>query len=153
MRSSSVSWRSRNLWLAQHRLLRDVVASNGILLRLLVLSTLNIVVLPFPTALVAQGATGEQAVTRILYVGTMGVSGTVLAQICVAIARDPTIRDSDEPLDQTHAWAMVAAFAVTHRGDAGVPGALALVDGAARRAGSRGRYLAPSAPLPRRGSA
>ncbi len=42
-----------NLWLVQHRMLRNVVASNDTLTRLMLLWSLTVVVLPFPTALVA----------------------------------------------------------------------------------------------------
>jgi uncharacterized membrane protein len=49
-----------NLWLAQHRVLRPVVAAGEWLTRLLLLWALTIVVLPFPTALVA----GHDAGTR-----------------------------------------------------------------------------------------
>jgi uncharacterized membrane protein len=100
-----------NLWLTQHRLLHNVVESNRALLRLLLLWTLTIVFLPFPTALVAQGSTGDQ-VTKLLYVGTMGVSAVILWLICVVIGRDPAIRDSDERPDQLHALSVVVTFAV-----------------------------------------
>jgi uncharacterized membrane protein len=101
-----------NLWLTQHRLLHNVVESNRALLRLLLLWTLTIVFLPFPTALVAQGSNGDQ-VTKLLYVGTMGISAVILWLVCVVIVRDPTIRDSDERPDQLHAFSVVATFAVT----------------------------------------
>lgn len=98
-----------NLWLTQHRLLHNVVASEPALLRLLLVWTLTIVVLPFPTALVA-GDTGEQPATKILYVGTMAVSAVLLALVCVVIRRSPDIRDSPELPDQSHAFVVVAAF-------------------------------------------
>ncbi len=100
-----------DLWLTQHRLLRNVVASDRVLIRLMLLWCLTIVVLPFPTALVA-GDTSHQTVTKMLYVGTMAVSALVLALICVVIRRHPEICDSDESPDPVRAFAMCAAFVV-----------------------------------------
>ena len=98
-----------DLWLTQHRVLHNVVASDHVLIRLMLLWSLTIVVLPFPTALVA-GSTGQQAVTKLLYVGTMAVSALILAVICVVIRRHPEIRDSAESPDHVRAFAMCGAF-------------------------------------------
>jgi uncharacterized membrane protein len=100
-----------NLWLTQHRLLHNVVESNRALLLLLLLWTLTIVFLPFPTALVGQTSSRDQT-TKLLYVGTMGLSALILWLVCVVIGRDPTIRDSDERPDQLHALSVVVTFAV-----------------------------------------
>jgi uncharacterized membrane protein len=98
-----------NLWLTQHRVLHNVVASDRLLLRLMLLWTLTIVVLPFPTALVA-GSTGHDAVTKVLYVGTMAVSAVLLALMSVVIGRNDAIRDSSDRPDAARGFAMVAAF-------------------------------------------
>ena len=98
-----------DLWLAQHRVLHNVVDSHQVLIRLMLLWSLTIVVLPFPTALVA-GNTGQQAVTKALYVGTMAVSALILALMCVVIRRHPEIRDSTESPDSLRAFAMCGAF-------------------------------------------
>jgi uncharacterized membrane protein len=60
-----------DLWLTQHRLLRNVVASTPAMLRLLLLWTLTIVVLPFPTALVA--SIGHEGATNATFVAALAV--------------------------------------------------------------------------------
>jgi uncharacterized membrane protein len=99
-----------NLWLTQHHVLRNVVAADPWLLRLLLLWTLTIVVLPFPTALLAQENAGDQATTKLLYVGTMTASSLVLALLCVAISRNQAIRDSPEHPDHVRAFATFVAL-------------------------------------------
>lgn len=98
-----------DLWLTQHRVLRNVVASTPVVLRLLLLWTLTIVVLPFPTALVA-GSTGHEGLTKSLYVGTMTLSALVLALLCVEIGRHREVRDSPDVPDATRAFAVVVTF-------------------------------------------
>jgi uncharacterized membrane protein len=98
-----------NLWLAQHRTLRHVVAANEALTRLLLLWTVAIVFLPFPTALVA-GRAGDEAVTKVLYVGCMGFSSLMLALVCVVLQRKPELRDSEESPDALAAFATTATF-------------------------------------------
>ena len=61
-----------SLWSAQHRLMRTVVAQDRLVSRLLMLWTLTIVFLPFPTALVTR--VGHEPLTKILYIGTMALS-------------------------------------------------------------------------------
>jgi uncharacterized membrane protein len=102
-----------NLWLNQHRMLRHVIAANELLTRLLMLWTLTIVFLPFPTALVAgpRGA-GGQAVTQLLYVGTMTLSSFLLGLVCVVLSRHPELRESQESPDALQAFATAAAFAI-----------------------------------------
>jgi uncharacterized membrane protein len=99
-----------NLWLIQHRVLHHVVAADPWILRLLLLWTLTIVALPFPTALLAQGNAGHQATTKLLYVGTMTASSLVLALLCVAIGRNDAIRDSPERPEQLRAFTVVGVF-------------------------------------------
>jgi uncharacterized membrane protein len=65
------------LWLGQHRIVSSLVVQTKLVTWLLLAWTLTIVFLPFPTALVAE--TSNQTATRILYIGTMTVSATLLA--------------------------------------------------------------------------
>ena len=88
-----------NLWLAQRQVLRHVVAADGAVTRLLLLWTLTIVFLPFPTALITGHDVSEQPATKTLYVGTMAVSALVLTLVTVAVRRDRALRDSDSPPD------------------------------------------------------
>jgi hypothetical protein len=70
-----------------------------------------LVVLPFPSALVA-GSPGQRAATELLYVGTAAVSSLVLALMRVVIRRHPEIRDSAESPDLVRAFAMAGVFAL-----------------------------------------
>jgi uncharacterized membrane protein len=102
-----------NLWLVQHRMLRNVVATNDTLTKLMLLWSLTVVVLPFPTALVAApGNAGAQAITKVLYVGTMAVGSLVLGLICLVIARHDELRDSPELPHVAGAFGTAAAFLV-----------------------------------------
>jgi uncharacterized membrane protein len=89
------------LWFAQHRAIRTVVAHDPLVTRLMVAWVLTIVVLPFPTALVAQ--VGSEATTKIVYIGTMAISSILIALMCWAIGRNRSIRDSDERPELGHA--------------------------------------------------
>ena len=60
------------LWLAQHRIVSCLVRQSSVVVLLLLAWTFTIVVLPFPTALVA--ATVHDTLARVLYLGTMTVS-------------------------------------------------------------------------------
>lgn len=101
------------VWLGQHRLLRSVIDANELLTRLLLFWSLTIIVLPFPTALVAapHGA-GDEPLTKALYVGTMAISALLLSLMAVVIARHPELRDTDEAPDPVHAFGTFAAFVV-----------------------------------------
>ncbi len=99
-----------NLWLAQHAVLRHVVAADPNLVRLLLLWTLTIVVLPFPTALITGHDVSDQAATKILYVGTMTASAVVLTLVTVAVRRDPELRDSGQAPDYLPSLLVAVAF-------------------------------------------
>lgn len=79
-------WVVAQLWLAQHRTMRHVRLSHNALTALLLSWTLSIVFLPFPTALLP--VAGGQALTKILYVGTMIVSTVLLGAIAFVIERN-----------------------------------------------------------------
>lgn len=86
-----------NLWLDQHQVLHTVIAHDTLVTQVLLLWTLTIVVLPFPTALVAEA--GSQPATKIFYIGTMALSSGLLAVLCWAIGRNRSIRDADDRPD------------------------------------------------------
>ena len=93
------------LWFAQHQVMRTVVAHDPLVTRLVMVWLLSIVVLPFPTALVAQA--GEQPLTKVLYIGTMALSAALLALMAWRIAAVRSIRDSDDAPDPTSALTFV----------------------------------------------
>jgi uncharacterized membrane protein len=97
------------LWLAQHRLMRLVVATNQAILIYLILWTFAIVFLPFPTALLSNG--GDQAITKCLYIGTLGASSLCLTLLAVAIKRDSSVRESDVTPSAVPAAATVVLLA------------------------------------------
>ncbi len=97
------------LWVAQHRIVRSLVRQSTTLLWLLLGWTFTIVFLPFPTALVA-GRPGNDALVRLLYIGTMAVSSALLALTAWAIGRDRRLRDIDERPDTWSSAGTAAAF-------------------------------------------
>jgi uncharacterized membrane protein len=87
------------LWLIQHRVVRGVVEQDRIVTELMLLWLLTIALLPFPTALLPEG--GDQALTKVLYIGTMAISAFSLAGISWRVRRTPAIRASAEMPDVT----------------------------------------------------
>jgi uncharacterized membrane protein len=98
------------LWFAQHFVVHTLVVQDQVVTRLLLLWLLSIVVLPFPTSLVAQA--GSQAATKVLYLGTMAASATCLALISWRIARTPHIRDAEVGPDPARAVGTAVTFLV-----------------------------------------
>ena len=96
------------LWFAQHRVVSSLVVQDPWVTRFLLLWTLTIVVLPFPTALVAEA--GSDPATKVFYIGTMAVSSSLLALIAWAIGRKRSIRDTDDRPDPAPAVATVIGF-------------------------------------------
>lgn len=96
------------LWLAQHAIVSCLVRQSAVVVRLLLVWTFTIVVLPFPTALIA--ATSDDTLARVLYIGTMTVSSAMLALIARAIGRDRGLRDTEAGPDVVHAGATTIAF-------------------------------------------
>jgi uncharacterized membrane protein len=82
------------LWLAQHVLMRPVIASSPRMVALLILWTLAIVFLPFATALLPVG--GDQALTKVLYIGTLTASSVFLALLAWLIRRNPDLHEPGE---------------------------------------------------------
>lgn len=99
-----------NLWFDQHRALHTVIAHDPLVSPLIMTWTLTIVVLPFPTALVAQA--GSQAATKVFYIGTIALSSALLAVLCWAIGRNRSIRDSDERPDPAPTIGALVCYAV-----------------------------------------
>lgn len=75
------------LWLAQHQLLRHVNQLRRWATVALLLWTLTIVFLPFPTALL--GPAGEQVVTKLLYIGSLAVGTACLVVVAYSVNRHP----------------------------------------------------------------
>ena len=98
-----------NLWFAQHHVLRSVVAHDPAVTRLMLGWLLMIVFLPFPTALVAEE--GHQAVTKVLYIGTMTVSSVLMGLMSRRIRATRAIRDSDDVPDPVVSWVTALLFA------------------------------------------
>jgi uncharacterized membrane protein len=99
-----------NLWSNQHRVLRTVISQDPVLTRLLLAWTLTIVVLPFPTALVAN--VGSQTATKVIYIGTMAVSSALLTLIAWTIGRRPAIRDTPDKPHIAHGVGTTTGFLV-----------------------------------------
>jgi uncharacterized membrane protein len=98
------------LWLSQHRVLRSVISHDPLLTWLMLAWTLTIVILPFPTALVAD--VGSQPATKILYIGTMAISSALLTGMAWRIGRTPGIRDSEDHPDVLAATGETLAFVI-----------------------------------------
>jgi uncharacterized membrane protein len=81
------------LWVAQHRIVSSLIRQSTVLIWLLIGWSLTIVILPFPTTLVA--ATSDDTLARVLYLGTMTVSSALLAAIAYEIGRHRSLRDTD----------------------------------------------------------
>lgn len=109
-----------SLWFSQHHALRNVIAHDTLVTRLMMAWTLTIVVLPFPTALVAEA--GSQATTKVVYIGTMTLSSALLAVICWAIGRNRAIRDSDASPDPAPSVASTICFLLALVVSLSIPG-------------------------------
>ena len=96
------------LWMSQHHIVSGLVVQNTLVTRLLLAWTLTIVLLPFPTALVAE--VSDDPATKVLYIGTMALSSALLALLAWAIGRDRSLRDTDVRPDQGQAAGAVVGF-------------------------------------------
>ena len=99
-----------NFWFTQHQVVRAVVVADPVVIRLMVAWLLMIVFLPFPTALVAEE--GDQAATKVLYIGTMTISSLLIGLLSRRIRANRSIRDSDDAPDPVVAWVTAGLFAV-----------------------------------------
>ena len=98
------------LWFSQHRIVSSLVVQEPFVTRTLLAWTFTIVLLPFPTALVARA--GSDPVTKIFYIGTMACSSALLGLMAWAIGRKRSIRDTDDRPDPAPALATVLGFAL-----------------------------------------
>ena len=96
------------LWMSQHHIVSGLVLQNTLITRLLLAWTLTIVLLPFPTTLVAE--VGEDSATKVLYIGTMALSSALLTLLSWAVGRDRSLRDTDSRPDQAQAAGAVIGF-------------------------------------------
>jgi uncharacterized membrane protein len=96
------------LWFAQHRIVSGLVVQDPTVTRIMLAWTLTIVVLPFPTALVAE--VGHDPATKVFYIGTMAVSSALLALMAWAVGRNRSLRDTDDRPDSVAALAIVIGF-------------------------------------------
>ena len=79
------------IWLSQHHAVAPLTTGSERITLLLIAWTFTIVVLPFPTSLVASA--GGQAPTKVLYVGTMALSILVIAALRREVQRHPELTD------------------------------------------------------------
>ena len=79
------------IWMSQHHAVAPLLSGNSRISFLLVAWTFTIVVLPFPTSLVATA--GGQAATKVLYVGTMALSILVIATLRAEVVKHPELTD------------------------------------------------------------
>jgi len=107
------------LWLAHHAIVSGLVRQDRWIVNLMLAWALTIVFLPFPTALVAEAP--DDAMTKVLYIGTMALSSAVLAAIAWSIVRKPDVRDTAAPPDPSVAAANVVAFLVALTVSVAVP--------------------------------
>jgi uncharacterized membrane protein len=96
------------LWMSQHHIVSGLVVQNALVTRLLLAWTLTIVLLPFPTALVAE--VSDDPATKVLYIGTMALSSALLTLLARAVARDRSLRDTDRGPDEAQAAGAVVGF-------------------------------------------
>jgi uncharacterized membrane protein len=85
------------LWIAQHRIVSSLIRQSTALIWLLLTWSLTIVFLPFPTTLAA--ATSNDSLAKVLYLGTMAVSSTLLSFISYVVGRDRSLRDVEAKPD------------------------------------------------------
>ena len=85
------------LWFLQHGTVRHLVAYDARIARLLVLWMLTVVFLPFPTGLVAEAP--DEALTKVLYIGTILASTLLLALVEGVLTRHPELTDGSDDAD------------------------------------------------------
>lgn len=98
------------LWFVQHRFLRDVVAAPRGLGVLLMAWTATIVFLPFPTGLLPEAA--SQPLTKLLYIGTVGLNLALVAVMALLAWRTPGATGDTPPLDPAGAAVNTALLLV-----------------------------------------
>ena len=128
------------MWRAQQHSLRHVVAVHPAITRLLMVWTLTIVFLPFPTALLPEA--GNQPATKVLYIGTILLSTLLLGAMTWVVIANPQIADGLGVAVASPGSHHLGAAAPRAGGVAGLPGdgllpVAAAVPGAARPPAAR----------------
>lgn len=108
------------LWAAHHRIFEHVTAYTGALMRWHLAWVLTIVVLPFPTAMIA--GFGEDRFTPLLYIGTVLASSICLLALTLLVQRDVRLRDDGLPERQVVSAVLTTASLVVAFGLAFIPG-------------------------------
>lgn len=98
-------------WLTQHKLMRPVIDANRAALRWLLLWSFVIVFLPFPTALLP--AAGDQALTKVLYIGALIANTVCLGMLAATIGRDLSLLETNDTGPPPVAPAIVAGVLLT----------------------------------------
>lgn len=93
------------LWFVQHEAVQHVVGYDRRVAQLMLCWALTIVVLPFPTTLVAQAS--DDPATKLLYIGTILVSTIVLTLVEARLARRPDLTDDEHSADPVNGAANV----------------------------------------------
>jgi uncharacterized membrane protein len=97
-------------WQSQQASVSPLIKANSRILALLMLWTFTIVVLPFPTALVAEAA--DDPVTKTFYIGTMITSTLAVAAIRREVQRHPELTDGSPPASVLRSLLTPAVMAV-----------------------------------------
>jgi uncharacterized membrane protein len=94
------------LWLAHHSLFEHVRSYSPQLVFLDLFWAFTIVLLPLPTALIAQFRT--DTVTTGFYIGTMTLSSVALSAMAVIVHKNPELELKDNPLTGDKVFASIA---------------------------------------------
>jgi uncharacterized membrane protein len=108
------------MWLAHHRLFEQVTAYSPALMRWHLAWVFAIVVLPFPTAMIA--GFGDDPFTPLLYIGTVLFASACLTALILTVHRNAGLRDEDIPARQVFSTIASTASLVAAFGLAFVPG-------------------------------
>ena len=107
-------------WIAHHHLFERVTSYNPALLRWHLAWVFAIVVLPFPTAMIA--GFGDDPFTPLLYIGTVFVVSACLTMLALVVHRNPDLRAEDLPERQLFSFVATTASLVVAFGLALIPG-------------------------------
>jgi TMEM175 potassium channel family protein len=108
------------LWAAHHHLFEQVTSYNTILLRWHLFWVFTIVVLPFPTAMIAGFA--DDTFTPLLYIGTVLAASVSLTALVLVVHRNPDLRGDDLPEREIFNAVATTASLVVALGLAFIPG-------------------------------
>jgi uncharacterized membrane protein len=95
-------------WFNQHTSVSPLLRGSNRITLLLMFWTFTIVLLPFPSALVAEAP--DDAVTKVLYVGTMVVSTFTMAAVRREVRLHPELTDGTAPPSTLHSVFTPAAM-------------------------------------------